>query len=289
MTETPANPRCSLAVCTIERTSTLARLLESLAAQSYRNFELIVADQNDDDRVAVVLAPYKRRFDILHVHSARGLSRARNVALESSAGDIVAFPDDDCWYPPALLETVVRRLGEHPEWDGLTGRVIDESARPTAARWDKGPGPISPRNIFRRACSISMFLRRRLLERVGRFDESLGAGAGTPFGSGEESDYLLRALSAGCVVQYDPTLAAGHENPTAAYDAAAIARARSYGLGFGLVMARHKLPLSVKLAACLRPLAGAVLAALTGRPAKARYHLASAAGRLTGWLGLGSQ
>ena len=40
------------------------------------------------------------------VESARGLSRARNAGLRMIAGDIVSFPDDDCWYPPDLLQRV---------------------------------------------------------------------------------------------------------------------------------------------------------------------------------------
>ena len=52
-------------------------------------------------------------------------------------------------------------------------------------------------NVWNRAMSFTIFLRARVVERVGRFDERLGLGSGTPWHSGEEIDYLIRALAAG--------------------------------------------------------------------------------------------
>ena len=48
--------------------------------------------------------------------------------------------------------------------------------------------------------SFTIFLRRRVVERVGEFDETLGVGAGTPYGSCEESDYLIRAVKSWVLV-----------------------------------------------------------------------------------------
>ena len=88
----------SLILATLNRTGEVDYLLKTLDRQTYRNFELIVVDQNADDRLVPLLAPYQANFPILHLQSAKGLSRARNVALEHVSGDIVAFPDDDCAY-----------------------------------------------------------------------------------------------------------------------------------------------------------------------------------------------
>ena len=63
-------------------------------------------------------------------------------------------------------------------------------------RWDSGGGPIDRQSIWRRAISYTVFLRREMVESAG---DSPGArcGSGTPWGSGEETDYLLRALAEG--------------------------------------------------------------------------------------------
>ena len=55
-----------------------------------------------------------------------------------------------------------------------------------------------------------MFLRRELVERVGAFDEALGLGSGTRFASGEETDYLVRALRSGARLAYEPSLVITH-------------------------------------------------------------------------------
>jgi len=103
--------------------------------QTYANFELIVVDQNDDDRLVPILKDYKEKFSILHLRSKKGLSRARNVGLRYVSGDIVAFPDDDCWYPPDLLERVANFFEEHPGVDGLTGRSVDENGESSSGRF----------------------------------------------------------------------------------------------------------------------------------------------------------
>ena len=54
-----------------------------------------------------------------------GLSRARNVGLKAVTGEIIAFPDDDCWYPDGLLQKVVAEFRDQTSLDGLTGRSED--------------------------------------------------------------------------------------------------------------------------------------------------------------------
>ena len=91
--------RFDLVVATVDRTDDLALLLASLAAQEHRAFRVLVVDQNADDRVEPLLARHPE-LDVLHLRSARGLSRARNAALPRLEAEIVGFPDDDCSYSP---------------------------------------------------------------------------------------------------------------------------------------------------------------------------------------------
>src|SRR5690349_10889036 len=112
----------SLLLATVGRTAELENFLLHLDAQTYRCFELIVIDQNPDDRLVAILSEYGQRFPIRHCRSGRGLSRARNVGLPAATGDVIAFPDDDCWYPPDLLQQVAAIFSENPAVDGITGR-----------------------------------------------------------------------------------------------------------------------------------------------------------------------
>ena len=95
--------RFSIIIATINRTEENLRLLKSIAAQQYNDIEVIYADQNNDDRLNPILAQYRLLFPILHLRSQKGLSRSRNEALAFAQGEIICFPDDDCWYPPILL------------------------------------------------------------------------------------------------------------------------------------------------------------------------------------------
>jgi glycosyltransferase involved in cell wall biosynthesis len=110
-----------LVVATVNRVEQLDRLLASLEQQTHKQFRVLLVDQNDDDRLDGVVAAHGS-LRLERLRSERGLSRARNVALPQVEADVVAFPDDDCVYPPDLLERLARRLQDE-QLDGVTGRA----------------------------------------------------------------------------------------------------------------------------------------------------------------------
>lgn len=274
----------SLVLATINRTNEIKRFLASLNEQTYRDFELIVVDQNTDERVAHIIASYADKFSIKHLRATKGLSRARNVGLRQATGDIVAFPDDDCWYPKDLLMQVVQLFTEHPEWDGLTGKCEDGNGNPAATRWAVSPDFINCINVWRTATSVSIFFRQELVRAIGDFDESLGAGAGTAWGSGEETDYVIRAIKNGYKIFYEPRIVVYHPQPVFVYDSAALKRAISYGAGMGRVLHKHHYPLWFVCYNWLRPAGGAILSCLCCNFHKGEYHWAVLKGRVKGWL-----
>ena len=125
--------RLDLVVATVDRTDDLERLLGSLETQTHTGFRLVVVDQNADDRVASLLAAHPS-LETLRLRSPRGLSRARNAALPHLEAELVAFPDDDCSYPPDLLERVVGRFAAEPGLGVLSGRAAAADGA-TAGRW----------------------------------------------------------------------------------------------------------------------------------------------------------
>jgi glycosyltransferase involved in cell wall biosynthesis len=273
----------SLIVATAGRVEELDRLLASLAVQTYREFEVLVVDQNLDGRLLPVLERYEGSVAITHLRSERGLSRARNAGLRCARGDVIAFPDDDCWYPPDLLARVAEFFAGQPEWDGLITGAVDAQGRPVLREVPRA-GELLPRVLWRQTPSPTIFLRSRVVRQVGDFDETLGLGASSPWQSGEETDYLLRALQAGFRFWRDPSLAVGHTAWDRVLDAAAVRKGYAYGLGMGRVMWKHRVPAWFVAAQILRPLGGAILAALSGRYDRASYRWAVCRGRLWGWL-----
>ena len=270
--------RFSLILATVGRTDTLRCFLDTLLSQTHKDFELIVVDQNSDERLVSVLAPYMSTFPILHLQSVKGLSRARNTGLRHSCGDLIAFPDDDCEYPPNLLSRVTEFFIRHPEMDGLTGRITDETTN-----FGIEPNSINKRNVWSCASSISIFLRRDSTQGVW-FDEGLGLGSSTRWQSGEETEYLLQLLERGALLHYDPDLIVIHPSPVAKYDRSARRRAYRYGCGMGRVLRMHNYPLWFVLYQWTRPLGGLLLALGRREIAKAGYHWAIFRGRAVGWI-----
>ena len=277
--------KVSLIVATRQRTSELKRLLESLVVQTYRAFEVIIVDQNDDDRVVAVLEEFAGQLTLQHVRSrTRGKAAANNVGLRSNDGEIVTFPDDDCWYPADLLERIVAMFEAHPEWHGISGRESPSTSVTENARYDQQAGRVTRQNIWRRHISFTLFLRAPDI--AGLFyDERLGIGAGTIWGSGEETDYLLQFIQGGFYVQYDPSVVVFHPDfGHGPYTVAVIAKARRYGMGMGRLLQTHRFPMALTLKYFARPFFGGAYTLLRGRPRKAVYHWSIFVGRTTGWL-----
>lgn len=269
-----------LVVATLGRSRELDALLRSLAAQSHRAFRVLVVDQNADDRVGGVLARHPD-LEVVRLRSAPGLSRARNAALPHLSADVVAFPDDDCTYPDGLLAHVARRLSAQPELDGLTGRHVAPSGRSTG-RWPSARCEVTPATVWNRAISYTIFLRGGVVRRVGRFDESLGLGSGTPWHSGEEIDYLVRALRVGARIEYDPELVVLHhaEPPT---PGELLALGRRDGGSVGYILGRRGYGRRA-VARMLVRAAGGSLAALARRDVThARFQLETLRGRALGY------
>jgi glycosyltransferase involved in cell wall biosynthesis len=273
-----------LVVATVGDAPGLECFLQSVAAQSYRDVRAIVVDQNDDDRLGPLLAKAGETLPIVHVRSAPGLSRARNAGLAHVSGDLVAFPDDDCWYPDGLLEGVVAALTRHPEWAGLSVCVRDSRGELSSMLWDRSAGPIGRYSIWRRAISIGLFLRPAATAAAAGFREDLGQGSGTRWGSGEESDYVLRVLERGLRLQYEPSLHVHHESPAPAFSRAESRKAHAYGMGHGRVLRLHHYPAWFVAFRVAQLSFGSLVFLLTGRLAKARYYFAMARGRAQGWL-----
>jgi glycosyltransferase involved in cell wall biosynthesis len=274
----------SLIAATIGRSAEIERLFDSLAGQEYQDFELILVDQNADDRARKICDKFRDRLHIVYLQSERGLSRARNVGLRYARGDVIAFPDDDCWYPPNVLQQVASQFLTDDCLCGLTGCSIDSEGKVSQGRWAKRSLTVNRYNIWVCATSYTIFLRAPAVAAVGGFDEMLGVGSGTLWGAGEEVNYLLQVLRRSMYVRYDPNLRIFHPEPIVNFDATAFSRARLYNRGLGRVLRLNRYPLFFVLYKIIRPLAGSALSFCQMKPKRAVYYWIAASQRLLGWL-----
>jgi glycosyltransferase involved in cell wall biosynthesis len=273
--------RFSLIVATRGRTRELSELLDSLTAQGRPRdaLEVIVVDQNGDERLAPVVAEHAGRLDLRRRRSAvANACHARNLGIAEAGGEVVAFPDDDCLYPPGVLDRVEAAFAADPSLQVLTGPAASPAGGLGSGRWRRDAGPITASNVWTSVIEFNLFLRRETALALGGFDARLGPG--TEWGSAEGNDLVLRAVRAGHRAAYDPELRILH--PDKRLTEVARERAALYGRGLGFVLRRHGVPAAVWLPYLVRPMGGVALSLLRGRTGDAGYYWGSLTGRLRG-------
>jgi glycosyltransferase involved in cell wall biosynthesis len=269
-------PRFSLIIPTVGRTVELQKMLESAANQRPVDFEIIIVDQNDDSRVDLLLSRVPTDINVLHLRlEARNSSRARNAGLDRASGEIIAFPDDDCWYPSDLLQQVGSWFRDNPKYDILAVGANDEHGVSSGNRWIQRRCDIRPVNALRTTFCNSLFLRRKAIPQSIRFDESLFQG--------EETDYVLNLLKAGLRGRFDRTLHVCHPRRDMLSGTVSHSRARKYGQGMGQVVRRHSLSL-LWVALLGYDLLRALAVVLRGNISNAGFCLAHAHGLFRGFV-----
>ena len=171
----------SVVLPTYNRAHTVRAAIDSVLAQSYEDFELIVVDDGStDDTPAVVGDVSDPRVQYLRLPENRGANVARNVGIRESDGKYVAFQDSDDVWRPRKLELQVTELERAPEDVGVvyTGYY----------RVDSGVKQYGPRNKETVAGDIHeemlkgngwfiptavAAVRRACFDTVGLFDERL--------------------------------------------------------------------------------------------------------------------
>ena len=183
----------SLVLCTMNRNDFVENFLKQLNKSSYKNFELIVVDQNKDNFLEKILQKFD--FEIKYLKSSPGLSVARNKGLELINGDIISFPDDDCEYPTNILSDV-EKIFSRNKHDFISTSSKWHDMKISNGNFDKYSGKITKYTIWRRAISYTLFFKRNAIKNL-KFNEQLGVGAKSIFQSGEETDFTLRCIKNG--------------------------------------------------------------------------------------------
>ncbi len=200
---TTSTPLVSTIIIFLNEAAFLEEAIESVFAQSYSNWELLLADDGSTDESTAIAKRYADRFPervryLEHAgHENRGMSATRNLGIREARGQYVAFLDgDDVWFPNKL-ERQVALMEQHPSAAMLYGRtqfwfdwLPNNPCRSLFYLEEDAPEPLTtaskafdtliepPVQLLHHLkdsgiypCSCSMFFRRSVFDEVGLFEE----------------------------------------------------------------------------------------------------------------------
>ncbi len=153
----------------------LEAALDSLLAQDYEHFEVVVCDDGSTDRTPAILAS-RPEVQVVHQQN-QGAAAARNAAIASSRGEFAAFFDADDLWPANRLSLQVEYLTAHPEAGCVLGRQEWMNPPPWLAR-DAVYGDLDGIPL------LSAMIRRSVFDELGGFDPT--------FRVAEDTDLLIR-------------------------------------------------------------------------------------------------
>lgn len=174
----------------------LGAAIESVCAQTYADWELVITDDGSTDTTAAIAARWAARDPRVRLlrQSNKGISAARNHSLRAAKGVLLAILDSDDVWEPTYLGEQVAILNARPEVDIVTANALFLGSRlngqPARPFPDARPEP-DLANILADETSVFIMsvFRRRVYETIGDFDET--------FRTNEDYDYWIRAAAAG--------------------------------------------------------------------------------------------
>jgi hypothetical protein len=230
----------SFVIPTLGRTQELRACLRSFVSGTVRDFEVIVVDQNDDDRLAGIVTEFSETLPLRHVRvKYRNASSARNDGAALASAQWVGFPDDDSQFLPDTLPQL-RAAIRMPGIDLVSGRMLDAAGSASILAWPEREQTIDKRTIFRTLTESSFVIRRDLFQLGGGFDPLFGPGGDYP--AGEAMDLILRIMRKArrpLYMHFYPSVRMQHERRGPPFDALAVVRCGIHGRGSGALAARH--------------------------------------------------
>jgi glycosyltransferase involved in cell wall biosynthesis len=185
------NPTVSVVIPAFNRSTLVTQAVDSVLAQTYTDYEIIVVDDGSTDDTKAALAQYGDRVRYIYQEN-RGASAARNAGVRNAKGRYIAFLDSDDLWLPAKLEKQVAVLEECPDVALVYSNIsyCDDGGRRTrnAYRAHMFPTGYVPEEVllWKAMCGHppTWLIRRSCFDQIGYLDTSLAMS--------EDRDFSLR-------------------------------------------------------------------------------------------------
>ena len=197
----PDIPVVSVIVPAYRVTDFIGEALDSVLAQTFTDYEIIVINDGSPDSEALerALEPYMSRIIYIKQEN-RGVSAARNTGIAAARGSLLAFLDGDDTWLPNYLEVQVARIQADPTIDVLYPNVLlfggSSEAGEEFMTACPSNGEVTFERLLLQECNVSncSIARREMIISAGLFDESLP--------SVEDFDLWLRVIKEGGRIAY---------------------------------------------------------------------------------------
>jgi len=200
--------KVSIVVPVMNCEKTISKTLDSLLAQNYENFEIIVVDDSSTDKTREIVKKFiskSKKIKLIENRKNLGPAATRNRGIRESRGEIIFFTDADCSVPQNWIERLLE------EYNDKTIAGVGGYLKPKENNWiakielfqNKFLLGIKNKKIVGKSkvpmgYTNNVSYRKEVLDKVGGFDESF------PFPAGEDVDLKRRVCNRGYYVVYLP-------------------------------------------------------------------------------------
>lgn len=174
-------PRISILMATYNRAGLISRAIKSALAQSYTDWELIIADGGSTDETAALVKEWQeqdRRVHYIPLGHIGRIATVSNGGLAKALGEFIAvLDDDDYWADPEKLKKQVGFLDRNPDYVGCGGGmiIVNENGKETG----RVLKPEHNEDITRKAllantmANSTTLFRFNIAKKIGLYDETL--------------------------------------------------------------------------------------------------------------------
>jgi ABC-type polysaccharide/polyol phosphate export permease/GT2 family glycosyltransferase len=224
-------PSVTVAICTRNRTESLANALRSVKRQKHPPFEVVVIDNGSQAEIRALIQEILPEA-LYFVERRPGLDFARNHAISVARGDIIAFLDDDALADPYWVLSIAESFTAVPEAGAVTGLILPLELETHAQELFEANGGFG-RGFTRRVLpddskkkfgfklpiiaeaigvgsGCNMAIGTGVLKEINGFDDALDTGP--PLPGGGDLDIFYRVLRSGYKLIYEPRAIVHHQH-----------------------------------------------------------------------------
>lgn len=209
-------PLLSVIIATYKRSDKINACLQSILANSFSSFKIIVVDQSKDEKTKNQIKPLNtKKIDYFKLHKI-GKSRALNLGIKKAQGDILVFTDDDCLVNKDWLNKIYQSFNENEGITGVLGQTLPyrkelhKNEICPAIFLNNKKKIISKPSLHSKNIGFgnNMAFKKEVFIKIGGFKEWLGVGS---IGlAGLDAEITLRTLIKHYKIMYNPKIKIYH-------------------------------------------------------------------------------